>query len=207
VLYPPRGGKKMQESSLILEKIREDSEKEVERIIGEAKKKSEEIIKKSEKDGKKRYEELIIQGKKNAELEKQRIIANARLQAKKLILETKESIIEKTFSLAEKKLRDIVSSDEYESILRKLIEEAISSIPDKQLQILCDERDRELLRKIIKEFPGVELSEENISTIGGIIVKSKDGRIQVDNTFETRIERMRNDLRVKVARILFGGKE
>ncbi|RLF58646.1 MAG: hypothetical protein DRN25_04975 [Thermoplasmata archaeon] len=207
MLYPPRGGKKMQESSLILEKIREDSEKEVERIIGEAKKKSEEIIKKSEKDGKKRYEELIIQGKKNAELEKQRIIANARLQAKKLILETKESIIEKTFSLAEKKLRDIVSSDEYESILRKLIEEAISSIPDKQLQILCDERDRELLRKIIKEFPGVELSEENISTIGGIIVKSKDGRIQVDNTFETRIERMRNDLRVKVARILFGGKE
>lgn len=197
----------MQESSLILEKIREDSEKEVERIIGEAKKKSEEIIKKSEKEGKERYEELIIQGKKNAELEKQRIIANARLQAKKLILETKESIIEKTFSLAEKKLRDIVSSDEYESILRKLIEEAISSIPDKQLQILCDERDRELLRKIIKEFPRVELSEENISTIGGIIVKSKDGRIQVDNTFETRIERMRNDLRVKVARILFGGKE
>ncbi len=197
----------MQESSLILEKIREDSEKEVERIIGEAKKKSEEIIKKSEKDGKKRYEELIIQGKKNAELEKQRIIANARLQAKKLILETKESIIEKTFSLAEKKLRDIVSSDEYESILRKLIEEAISSIPDKQLQILCDERDRELLRKIIKEFPRVELSEENISTIGGIIVKSKDGRIQVDNTFETRIERMKNDLRVKVARILFGGRE
>ena len=197
----------MQESSLILEKIREDSEKEVERIIGEAKKKSEEIIKKSEKDGKKRYEELIIQGKKNAELEKQRIIANARLQAKKLILETKESIIEKTFSLAEKKLRDMVSSDEYENILRKLIEEAISSIPDKQLQILCDERDRELLRKIIKEFPRVELSEENISTIGGIIVKSKDGRIQVDNTFETRIERMRNDLRVKVARILFGGRE
>jgi len=190
----------------IISKIKEDAEREAEKIKEKARKKEEEILKKAEAEAKSKSDEILNQGKKEAELEKQRILANAKLQAKKIKLDVKEKIIEKSFSLAEEKLKEVVSSEEYEKILKDLIREAISTIGREDLEVLCRKEDEKIVKKIIKDLSGVELAKDNISTIGGVIVRSKDRQVQVDNTFEARLTRMRDDLRIEVAKILFGGK-
>jgi len=190
----------------IISKIKEDAEREAEKIKEKARKKEEEILKKAEAEAKSKSDEILNQGKKEAELEKQRILANAKLQAKKIKLDVKEKIIEKSFSLAEEKLKELVSSEEYEKILKDLIREAISILGREDLEVLCRKEDEKIVKKIIKDLSGVELAKDNISTIGGVIVRSKDRQVQVDNTFEARLTRMRDDLRIKVAKILFGGK-
>lgn len=190
----------------IISKIKEDAEREAEKIKEKARKKEEEILKKAEAEAKSKSDEILNQGKKEAELEKQRILANAKLQAKKIKLDVKEKIIEKSFSLAEEKLKELVSSEEYEKILKDLIREAISTLGREDLEVLCRKEDEKIVKKIIKDLSGVELAKDNISTIGGVIVRSKDRQVQVDNTFEARLTRMRDDLRIEVAKILFGGK-
>ncbi len=189
----------------ITSKIKEEAKREAEKIIEEAKKKEEEIIKKAEAEAKNKSNEILNQSKKEAELEKQRMLANAKLQARKIKLDVKEKIIERSFSLAEDKLKNVVSSDNYEKILRGLIKEAISTIAKENLEVLCRKEDEDVVRKIIKDFPGVKLANENINAIGGIVVRSQDKQVQVDNTFEARMMRMRENLRIDVAKILFGG--
>ncbi len=44
---------------------------------------------------------------------------------------------------------------------------------------------------------------ENIKTIGGAIVKTRNGEIEVNNTIEARMSRFKKDLRSKVAAVLF----
>ncbi|MHA1832546.1 MAG: V-type ATP synthase subunit E family protein [Candidatus Baldrarchaeia archaeon] len=39
--------------------------------------------------------------------------------------------------------------------------------------------------------------------MGGVIVRSKDQLLTVDNTFEARLERLREQLRVNIANLLF----
>ncbi len=58
----------------------------------------------------------------------------------------------------------------------------------------------------VKEKTGNETKLEmgdNINTIGGAIVKTKNGDIEVNNTIEARMLRFKKSLRSEVARILF----
>ncbi len=83
--------------------------------------------------------------------------------------------------------------------------------------MLAREQDKNLLPKdtlaslskkiseTTKKKTTLSLSEKTIATIGGVIVRSKDGAIEADNTFESRTGRLRSELRFKVAEILFGG--
>ena len=44
---------------------------------------------------------------------------------------------------------------------------------------------------------------ENINTIGGAVVKTKNGEIEVNNTIESRLSRFKKSLRSEVAKVLF----
>ncbi len=49
----------------------------------------------------------------------------------------------------------------------------------------------------------LSLSTERIKASGGVIVRRKDGKVEVNNTFEKRMERFMPILRENVARILW----
>ncbi len=58
----------------------------------------------------------------------------------------------------------------------------------------------------VKEKTGNETKlviGDNIKTIGGAVVKTKNGDIEVNNTIEARMLRFKKSLRSEVARILF----
>ncbi len=195
----------------IIEKIEEDAGKEADAVLKEAGSKAEEIIKEAQSRAKNEEEEILQKGGREAELVKQRIIADAKLRARKQKLDVKEAAIQAAFREAEKEIQKVGTTAKYPSILKRMIKEAVASIGSDEIEILAREADRKILTrdflKALSKELGVNilLAPQTIETCGGAIVRIKDGKIEADNTFETKMSRMRDGLRSQIAKILFRG--
>jgi V/A-type H+-transporting ATPase subunit E len=196
-------------ASKITSRIEEDSEVEAQEILRDVQAKADEIIAKTKAQAKSVEDEIIQKGRHDAELINQRIIANAKLQAKKHGLDVKEEIIQNAFDEAEKRLEKITLSKEYPNILKSIIAEGVESIGGDDVEVVVRKEDVKLVNKaFLKELRkklsvNITLSEDSIKSLGGAIIRTRDGTIVVNNTFETRMRRMRDELRSKVAKILF----
>ncbi|MDP6459488.1 MAG: V-type ATP synthase subunit E family protein [Candidatus Hydrothermarchaeota archaeon] len=196
-------------ASKITSRIEEDSEVEAQEILRDFQAKADEIIAKTKAQAKSIEDEIIQKGRHDAELINQRIIANAKLQAKKHGLDVKEEIIQNAFDEAEKRLEKITLSKEYQNILKSIIAEGVESIGGDDVEVVVRKEDVKLVNKaFLKELRkklgvNITLSEDSIKSLGGAIIRTRDGTIVVNNTFETRMRRMRDELRSKVAKILF----
>jgi V/A-type H+-transporting ATPase subunit E len=137
------------------------------------------------------------------------------MNSRRAELEAREEIIESAFKRAEEELKTIASTDnkEYKESLKKAIEEASIEIGGGDLVLSLKEED---IAKIKDAIPAIEKEiekstgtkttleiGENISTIGGAVVKTKNGEIEVNNTIEARMLRFKKVLRSEVAKVLF----
>ncbi len=145
----------------------------------------------------------------------QQLISEAKMNSRRMELEAREEVIKDSFKKAEEKLNEITSSDsvEYKESLKNIITEASTEIGGGELQVLLKESDvvkiKDSLPAIAEDVKGktgkdttLEIGE-NIKTIGGAVVKTKNGEIEVNNTIEARMLRFKKDLRSKVAAVLF----
>ena len=192
----------------IIERIKEDADKEAAAILEEAKKEAAAILEEAKRKAEQRRSDIIVRGEKEAELLRQRIVANAKLKARKSGLDAKEELISAVFKEAEKELGKVASTDKYMDILRELIREGVASVGE-DAEVVGRKEDEKLLKGGLLEDLSKELgvkitlSPEKIESIGGVIVRSKSGKVEVNNTFETRMQRMQDTLRSEIAKILF----
>jgi len=191
----------------IVSKIRKDAQAEASKIIEKARKQAEEIRREAEREAEKKYSEMISSYQREAEQEKQRIVANAKLKARKIVLDAREEVISEAFSEAVERLKNL-PRDKYREVLLNLIKEGVEAIQGDAEVLLRKEDSRLITSTMLKELSSelgfqIKKSKERISAIGGVVVRSSDGRIEVDNTFETRLERQKDELRKEVAKVLF----
>lgn len=198
----------MENIDKITEKIAAGSRAEGDEILKEAKSKADEIIDEAKKKAEALRAEMVDRGERDAERERQRIIANAKLQSRKSRLAAREEVIKEAFKRAEDRLKELGSGNQYSSVLAALIKEA-QAVVGGDIEVLARESDlkvltTEYLKKLSADTNSrIELSSSTIDTIGGAIVRAKDGKVEVNNTIEMRMERMVGDLRPKVASALF----
>jgi len=208
----------------IVEKIRSEAQAEYERIINEAnenaKKKLEEVRKELELQ-KKRF--IEADERKGVE-EKERMIRAARQHARKLKWMVEEEMSEKAFEAAMKRIKEVkragFKGKSYQNILAGLIMDGTRSIAAEgseaaELEVLLSEEDvaylnHSLLKEIankISQDNGVKLqlslSDERVKSAGGVIVRRKDGKIEVNHTFEQRMARFSTGLRENIVKTLF----
>ncbi|MEM2509188.1 MAG: V-type ATP synthase subunit E family protein [Candidatus Thermoplasmatota archaeon] len=101
-----------------------------------------------------------------------------------------EKIVEKLKMLDGKK---------YSNFVEKNLTLAMKEIKDGYILFT---RDEDI--KIAKKF-GIE-AKEKIDGIGGVILKSRDGKKEIDLTFDFLIEKNREDIRINIAKKIFGEK-
>ncbi|HOI40696.1 MAG TPA: V-type proton ATPase subunit E [Methanobacterium sp.] len=199
----------------IVSSIISDAQIKAESILAEVEKEKESILSEGEAQAVAEKEKILENAEKQANMRYQQIISEAKMNSRRMELEAREEIIEEAFQKAEEKLKEIASSDasEYKTSLEKVITEAGVEIGGGDLVIFVKESD---ITKIKGSLPSIENSisgktntptkleiGENINTIGGVIVKTKNGEIEVNNTIEARMLRFKKSLRSEVARILF----
>jgi len=207
----------MESTRAITDVILQEAKKTAEHIIQEAQKSAEETLEKQRQLGVQRANEsarlLLKKAESEAELNKLNSMANSKIKANWVILSKKETCIDKVLNEARNELKILTQSKEYISILEKLITEAGIILGGKELEVLLNEQDSTLplklddLAKEISEKTGfktkLRLSEEKPKVIGGAIVRTANGKIIMDDTFEDIRKRREKDIRFKIAKILF----
>jgi V/A-type H+-transporting ATPase subunit E len=190
----------------IVKKIDERASAAVDKIIQDANARREKILDEARGEAEHKKQVILERGEKDAILEKQRILADAKLKARRLRWDAQEDLVSQVLDAARDKVSKVRDDPTYGDILKVLIQEAASSIGGDELEVLLAEGDSVDLEQITGEL-GIKLSpsDEKIGGMGGVIVRTRDGRIEVDNTFERRMERFTELLRTEITATLFGG--
>ncbi|WP_456423001.1 V-type ATP synthase subunit E [Thermococcus sp.] len=203
----------MEGAELIIQEINREAEQKIQYLLAEAQKEAEKLKEEAKKRAEAKAEWILRKAKTQAEIEKQRIIANAKLEVRKKKLAVQEELIRKVIESLKERLASL-PDDEYFPMLVELTVKAVEELGVESVVIHSNERTLKLIverlaefKEKIKEAVGREVEitlGEPVQTIGGVIVESTDGSVRVDNTFESRIERFESELRATVAKALFG---
>ena len=201
-------------AKLIAEDILKEAEQKTAEILSEAKKQAQVILSEArseaEKEEKRRLAEVKVQGQQIYE----EVLAAGRLRARKELLQRKENLINEVFKEAEKKLKAYASTKKYESDLVRIAVEACKKLGSASVIIRANKKDLQLLKK---HRAKIEKASKNhgqpvkltfgkpIQSMGGVKVSTPDGKMEIDDTFEGKLKREFDALRVKIAKILFEG--
>lgn len=180
----------------ILEQIKKDSEKEINQILKEAEKQTASIIDIARKEAEIESEKILSRGKNQSENIKKILVSKATQDAKREIMKAREKIIEECFAKAQRRLSALKEA-EYKKIVANLMEDGRKKL-DGQCTIVVS---RDIDRKIAKSM-GLKVTG-TVEASGGVILKSGDGGINLDNTFEGILKRKKDEIRIKVGKLLF----
>ena len=195
----------------IVSSIMSEAQEKADVIIQDANVEVSAINAKAEKTAEAEKTKILENGKKQSDMRYQQIISEAKMNARRAELGAKEEVIEAAFDKATDDLKDIASSgsEEYDDSLTKIIKEAVDEIGGKDLIIQLNEADTNKFKSQLDSSSTFQIDDvkfqlgEPIDTIGGAIVKTKNGDIEVNNTIESRLDRFKSVLRSEVADVLF----
>lgn len=149
------------------------------------------------------YDRILVDGKKEADKLQKQITGSAALEARNKQLLLVEDSVEKVFTKAIEKLNDLVRNEDYTKLMTQLLDESVKGLGTSNVIIECNLKDKSVVQSILSKFSGATLSSNTINCLGGVIVKSKDGSMSLDNTIDARIERLKPLIRKDIA-IRFG---
>lgn len=199
----------------IVSSIISEAQSKADVITQEAEKEAALIAEEGQKEAALEKEKIRENAQKQSAMKYQQLISEAKMNSRRAELEAREELIESAFKRAEDELKKIAStdSDEYKESLKKIITEASVEIGGGDLILSLKEDDVakvkdviSAIEKDIEKNTGTKTTleiGENINTIGGAIVKTKNGEIEVNNTIEARTLRFKKVLRSEVAKVLF----
>ncbi|ASJ01604.1 V-type ATP synthase subunit E [Thermococcus gorgonarius] len=191
----------------IIQEIHREAEQKVQYILNEAREQAEEIKEEARKKAEAQAEWILRKARTQAEIEKQRIIANAKLEVRKKRLAVQEDLIKEVLSALRERLSSLPDEEYFETLV-KLAREGVEELGLQKIMVSSNKRTLELISSRLEEFSskiGAEvILGKPMDTIGGIVVSDPEGKVRVDNTFESRMEKMENELRAEIAKALFG---
>ncbi len=188
-------------SDAILDKVRVEAQD----IIKEAETRAGERVEKAKEQQEAKLEEEKGKLIEEAKEEATRILAQSSITARQELLLAKTRIIDEIINRVKKTFSEI-SSDESSPL--GLIKEAINALDIDKARIYVSPKDVSIVQKLVA---GDKKLADRISEIrefdgtGGVIVEDIDGKIRIDNTYDTRLEMLLPKLLPEIGKELFQG--
>lgn len=187
----------------ITEKILDEANKIAESSLYNANSRSLEIINEAKAQGAAIIAEASNQSNIEAATVIKRKVSAGELQARKMLLNSKQEAIKKSFEAALEKLKSM-PEDKY----IKFLEDEIKRIPNYNGEILLNETDKKsigekLVKAVNEKATGnkLVLSSKTIDASGGFVLIN--GYIEINSTFETILSSVKDELTTVVANALF----
>jgi V/A-type H+/Na+-transporting ATPase subunit E len=192
----------------IIERIEQDAENQAEEIIKNASANSDKIIQEANERANQVKAQALEESKKQAGTHKQRLISTASLDLRKDILIEKQRTIDSAFQEAMDNLLKM-KDDEYQKIIIKMI---LPNVLTGNEEIILSERDKTRLGKGFLEKINNELSKagkkgkliiakDSYNILGGFVLRR--GNIELNNSFESLFNSIREDIESEVSKVLF----
>ncbi len=189
--------------------IIQQAEADAEKILAEAKVKAEQIRNHAQEVVAADKKRILEQAKNDADRIRGQAIATAQLNARTLILESREKLLVSVFESSLEKIPSVQNYSDYPAIVESLALEAINQLAVKKVILHADKVTNELLKdsvlkKISLKYDGTIELGEPLKKGTGIVAETVDGHLNYDNTLETRLRRLEGELRSPVYHLLMG---
>ncbi|MBI1870940.1 MAG: hypothetical protein HYS07_07095 [Chlamydiae bacterium] len=180
------------------EKERKKIEEETELEISQIKKDAQVRIAKN-------HEEMMGSVKRAMDIEEAREMGQAKSQANRILLEARQKEIERVFDQAKQNIHQRSQAPDRSELLGILIQEALKDVSGK-VMVETAAQDIQSVQEILKKLKVEAETKPNSKITGGIILKTLDHRLQIENTLSGRLSKAENSLKVEVAEKLWPNK-
>jgi len=187
-------------SRAILDKVKADAEQ----IVKEAEEKAWQELEKAEKQRETKFKEEKRKIIEEAERQASRILAQSSIKARQELSRAKTEIIDGIVSRVRNTL-PAISSDE--GSLLNLIKEAVEELGADEVRVYVSRKNISAVRKLVKGDKGLAskiMEIKEFDCAGGVIAENIDGKVSIDNTYETRLEMLLPQIVPEISRELFG---
>ena len=178
-------------TKVIVERIELDFQQKKEKLVKYYESQRSTII----KDNEKRKKEAIESATKDAVTKKQQMILRSRSAIHLEVLRKKQEFIESIMEEVKKKTKTFTSTAEYIEFLKEAIKQVLSRFSDDQFVNFSFSSDdiknnQKVILSTIRSFRDEDTYkiEANNSLMGGVFVKSGDGRLEIDFTVNNIME-------------------
>jgi len=191
----------------ILKALEEKAEARVAAIEVEAQQRVGEILAEVDKDAARTKRMRLKKIEDQIRSEATGIVYSAQLKAKNQLIKAQEETVDEAFHKAELRLKDLDKQADYPQILEVLLDECLDFFPQGEVLVQVRPNDRGTLEKMLSDRGrSFRISDTPLAASGGLVVSSPDGQIVVSNTFDSRLERARDHLRLEISKTLFGAQ-
>ncbi|UCD22597.1 MAG: hypothetical protein JSW22_02925 [Chloroflexota bacterium] len=186
-------------SEAVVGKVKLDAEK----TIKEAQEKGLEEIEKAKEQRLVRFQEERSRMLGEAEEEVARILAQASIKARQQLASAKADTISRVIDGARKELSQVSMDDTH---FLGLIREAVEGLGVDKARIYVSPKDVSNVKKLLEidtELSGKIMEVREYNCLGGVIAEDVEGKLRIDNTYETRLEMLLPQLLPKISEELF----
>jgi vacuolar-type H+-ATPase subunit E/Vma4 len=199
---------------VLAEEILEDARKRAARALARSKAEAAKIKTDAEAEAKAEAEKIRAEAEQRAKRRAEMIVRTVEQEVARRKLRAREAVVQQVMDEAKKQL-DALSGDEYRRSVVRLAVAAMRAMPCEEFHALVSARSEDkiepaqLVAEMEKALQGqgrkvfIEV-DLRADLAKGAVVKSADGRLQWDNTFDSRLKRLRSGLRRRIVPGLFG---
>lgn len=187
----------------MLKALEAEAKESADKVIAEVKAQAKEILAEAKKNGEEQADRVLEKVNQKLKLEQSKTLSNANFEAKKAVLEAKEEVIEKLFAKTKKEAAQDLGSDA--EFFKGLAKEALSKFDGQEVKVLVNPKSKDMAEKVMSEIGGHFSVENSLNSIGGLKMISQETKVIVDNTIESRLEKVRQLYEPQIISELFGG--
>lgn len=194
---------------LLSRAILNEAQSEAQGLQTEAQSKAAAVRQTAQAEAERQRNEISEQAQREAARLRGQAIATAQLKARSIELQQREALLRTVFEAAEKALQSVPQRKDYGSIVMDLLREGIAQLNSSTIEIRADKATAQHLTASALQSVGKELNVQ--LSMGqplerglGLLLQTPDGHLQFDNTLETRLARLRSNLRAAVFEMLTG---
>ena len=175
-------------TKVVIEKIELDFQQKQKKLVEYYESRKTTII----KDNEERKKTVVARATKDAETKKQQVILKTRSAMHLAVLKKRQEFADRIMDEVKKRTRAFVGTAEYVEFLKEAIKQVLSKFSADQFVNFSFSRDdlknnQKVILSTIKSFRDEATYKIEVvdSLIGGVFVKSGDGRLEIDFTINT----------------------
>ncbi|MDD5066125.1 MAG: V-type ATP synthase subunit E family protein [bacterium] len=202
----------------LLEELSQDAQTEINKILREAEEYKANKEKQIERDKQIRKRRILDDASRKAEKIKKGFFSNLKLELKRIKLKKQEENITRVFDKINQSVEKVSQDKRYPDLLKKLIQEIIEVLHDKEIELCFSRTDEPLFTDaFIKEVEElfqhhhVRFSRESIkfdSKIkNGVMGLIKNKNLIYNNTLKAKMSRLKNEMAYAIYKELFQEEE
>jgi V/A-type H+-transporting ATPase subunit E len=190
-----------------VKEIIEEANSQAAKQVTEAKEKAR-LIKTKETEG-------ILQKMREMEIQE---LDSVKLRGKQTAMNLRFQLIETAVAESFRELKKLVEQEDatYRKSLERFVAAAVIQTEGAEFEVILNPRDvahvKQKLKRIEKEVStakkvpvALRISDEPLQSVGGVVVKSKDGKQIFNDTLEARFAKVKQEALFKISEILFEG--